>query len=343
MPGFRRTTPALTSALGLLLLALAGCQGSPSSTAAPRTPASSKPGSSAHSTSTVPAPPTFRADQPLAVLDGKSISFAELGQPLLEASGGEVLSELVLDSQIRLRLEQRAVALTPALIDAERKLMALALDPDADAGQRLLKELRERRGLGERRFDMLLVRNAGMRLLVQGDVQVTDSALRQAFDYQYGPRYEARLITVANLQAAGEILDKLRGGALFADLAATSSTDSSRAQGGLLSPLSAADPTYPEAVRLSLAKLEVGQVSDPIVLEGGFAIVKLERKIAGKEAKFDDVKGSLQDGVRRQVERLQMERLARTILREADLVVLDPGLQKSWARQKRLLATQDAK
>lgn len=275
------------------------------------------------------------------MLDGRSITFADLGPPLLESSGGEVLSEMILDSQIRLRLEQRGQALTPEQIDAERKLMGLSLSTDADQAQKLLKELRERRGWGDRRFDLLLARNAGLRQLVQGDVQVTESALRQAFDYEYGPRYEARLITVDTLTAASEVIKKAQAGELFSDLAAKSSTDSSRAQGGLLSPLSAADPTYPEAVRLALTKLQPGQVSDPIVIDRGFAIVKLERKIAGKEAKFDDVKGSLQDGVRRQVERLQMERLARTILREADLVVLDPGLQKSWARQKRLLSSQD--
>src|SRR5690606_35100039 len=110
-------------------------------------------------------------------------------------------------------------------------------------------------------------------------------------------------------------------------------TDPSGAGGGLLPPLSHADPSYPAVIRNMLVTLEPGQVSNPVAIENGYAILKLERKIAAENVKFDDVKEGLSLNVRRQEEQIQMRQLARTLLAQAEVVVLDPTLKESWDRQ----------
>ena len=88
-------------------------------------------------------------------------------------------------------------------------------------------------------------------------------------------------------------------------------------------------------IRAALTQLQPGQVSDPVALDKGFGVLKLERKVEGSSVPFDDVKGELAQQVRRRVERIAMQRLGRTILSESEVVILDPALQKSFNEQKK--------
>ncbi len=283
--------------------------------------------------------PTTRV---LAYLDGRPIGHNDLQASLYEASGGQVLAETILDRRIDLRLTQRGLSLTPARIEAEKTAMLKSLDPNNDdQAVRLLRELRRRRGLGDLRFGQLLRRNAAMRLLVQDEVQITDNELNQAYAIEYGPRYEVRLITVENLSMASQISRRARGEGVpaesFIEMAVRSSTDPSRVQGGLLAPVSPADGTWPDGIRKAVEQLEEGRVSDPIAIEKGFAVIKLERKIPARPMPLETVRADLTARVRRNTERVLMQRLARTMLNEVELIVTDRTLRESWAQQKELM------
>lgn len=276
----------------------------------------------------------------IVYLDGQPVWWSDLRLGMAEASGGVVLAELVLDRLIDQRLTEHGLTVGDEQITAESRVLSDSLDDaDPDRAQRLLSELRQRQGLGVNRFKRLLARNAGLRLLVQDQVQVSDAALDQAYQLEYGPRYEARLIVTESLQEAGRLVHRASEGESFSDLAVQHSVDASRAQGGLISPVSPADPTYPKSIRTALAGLKPGQVADPIALERGFAVVRLERVITPKSPPpFDAVKPVLGRRVRRQVEQVYMQQLARTLMAEADVVVLDPVLNSSWDRHRKQLS-----
>lgn len=283
--------------------------------------------------------PTTRV---LAYLDGRPIGHNDLQASLYEAAGGQVLAETILDRRIDLRLTQRGLSLTPAQIEAEKTAMLKSLDPNNDdQAVRLLRELRRRRGLGDLRFEQLLRRNAAMRLLVQDEVKITDNELNQAYAIEYGPRYEVRLITVENLSMASQISRRARGEGVpaesFIEMAVRTSTDPSRVQGGLLAPVSPADGTWPDGIRKAVEQLEEGKVSDPIAIEKGFAVIKLERKIPAKPIQLEAVRADLTARVRRNTERVLMQRLARTMLNEVELIVTDRTLRESWTQQKELM------
>lgn len=290
----------------------------------------------------------------VAVYDGGAVALADLKTALFEAAGGQILDEWLLDRLVQRRLAERGLAgaVDDAAIARERAILLRtltpatpatpapgaaaphAVSPDTDQAARILEQLRQRRGLGRTRFDSLLHRNAGLRRLVADQVVVTEIALEQAFQLQHGQRYVARLITTADFHDAVAVVRAAREGASFVDLAIDRSTDVSRQQGGRLEPISAADASYPLAIRAALARMEPGQVSDPIALDKGFAVLLLERKVPADAVQLDAVRDALVERVRLQAEATLMQQLARELLAGAEVLVLDPALQKSWTRHR---------
>ena len=284
-------------------------------------------------TSASVADPSF--DQPLALANNQAITIRQLYPYLLEAAGGPVLLDFLIDQGLARRLQQQKLTVNADQISAERSILLQALSPDPDTASRLLDELRKARSLGERRFLQLLRRNAGLRLLIANQVVVTDAAIQQAYDLQYGARYQVRLITVDSSAKAAELVRKARENpSSFIDLVFANSTDSSRMQAGMIPPVHPADPTYPAAIRQAVTRLQPGEVSDPIALERGFAILKLEQKNNGPEVRFDDVKGALATRVRRQSERLLMQQLVREIILESQPAIFDADLNNHYIRSK---------
>jgi parvulin-like peptidyl-prolyl isomerase len=278
------------------------------------------------------------AERPLAYVAGQAVYPQEVLGALLESAGGQILAEVVLDRLIAARLGERGMALSEADIQAEKARLMSSLSQDEDQAVLLLRELRSRRGLGEQRFEQFLRRNAGLRKLVQDEIAVTPAAVRRAYAIEYGPRYEARIIVVPTLAQAAQVRQlAIQRPQAFGELAATHSRDSSAGSGGWLGAISAEDPVYPQALRTALEAMEQGEISSVVAVDGGFAVLALERKIAGEKVEFDDVQESLSEQVRRQSERLATQRLVRAMLAEAKVVVLDPALSESWKQQKDLL------
>ncbi|MBB6431429.1 peptidylprolyl isomerase [Algisphaera agarilytica] len=276
----------------------------------------------------------------MAYVGGEPLRSGDLLPPMLEATGGEILSELVLDEMLQRRLDTAGITLTEADLDTERQVLLQTLSDDEDQSVRLLTEMRQRRGWGEVRFAGLLRRNAGLRALVKDQVTVPDAAVEQAYRLRYGPSSRVRLIVAGSLKDARDLRDRITtGGEPFGEVAALESTDVSKAQGGLLSPIRPEDTSYPAAMRQAIERLEVGQVSQPIAIDGGFALLKLEEKIAPAEVEFDDVRESLEQAVRGRTERVLMQQLARELLSGAELVVLDPTLKALWQAQRESLLT----
>jgi hypothetical protein len=257
---------------------------------------------------------------------------------MVEAVGGSALGEAVLDTMLRRRLERAGRTVGEEAIAAERELLARALAEDEDEAARLLSALREERGLGEVRFGELLWRNAALRSLVAERVSVPEGAVRREYRLRHGPAARVRLLLSESLAEAQRWrAAAVAGERAFGELAALHSIDGSAAQGGLLSPIRPDDTAYPEALRAAVGELEVGEVSPPIAVDGGFALVYLERRLPADGADYAAVEAGLREAVRRRAQRTLMQQLARQLTREADVVVLDPVLKRRWERQRRAL------
>jgi len=279
------------------------------------------------------------AARPALVVDGEPIRWEAIRDRLAEAAGASVLEEVVLDRRLADAAARAGVSLSAADVEEENRLYAAALAEgaaegrDADA-ERLLERVRRRRGLGEARFSALTRRTALLRKLVQPDVEVSDAALREAYALRHGPRYEGRLITTATLREASEARAAVADGTPFTEAAARRSTDVSAERGGLLEPISAADPTYPKSIRDALQRLEPGEVSLPIALDDGYAVLKLERVIPPDGVTLEEARPRLRREVRLRQERILMNELARELLDDASVTVFDPALRWAWETRR---------
>lgn len=279
--------------------------------------------------------------KPLAYVNGQAVLERDVIASLIESDAGQVLSEVVLDRVIDQRLNERGLVVDDTVIAAERELVYATLDPDEDQAARLLEQFRRERGLGDVRFEAFLRRNAGLRMLVADRVNITPTGLRQEYELVYGPRYQPRIIVAATAAEASKLRQRVvEDGESFSDVATTSSTDISAAQGGLLSPISPADARYPQAVRDALTKLEVGQVSEVIAIDNGFALLELVRRVDARSVTIDDARDELEQSLRLRQERLLMQQLAREMIAEAKVVVLDPSLEDGWRFRKQLLLSE---
>ncbi|NBC10603.1 MAG: hypothetical protein GVY24_02560 [Planctomycetes bacterium] len=280
------------------------------------------------------------ATKPVAYIDARALTAGDLRASLYEAAGGEVLADLVLDRAVAQALADRGLEPDAADLAAEKRRLLETLSDDPDTAARLLNELRNTRGLGQARFEALLRRSAGLRKLVADRVEVTDAALQRQYLLRHGPRYRVRLLVTATADEANKLRRQALDGTPFSDLAALHSIDPSAAQGGLLSPISPADTSYPQAVRNALPKLDAEAISPVLALGDRFAVLKLEDKIKADDVALDDVRNELASAVRRRGERLLMEQQARELLAAAEVVVLDPALKAAWERQRDRLLTQ---
>jgi hypothetical protein len=268
----------------------------------------------------------------------------ELAPALTEAAGAIVLEEAVLGRLLEQRCRRLGVEIDDTAIERER---ALAIDAVrlADTTRRLSDEeaarrwrgVLARRGLGPDRYDAFLRRNAMLRALVAQDVTVGEAQLRLAYEMRYGERYEARLITTGSAAEARTAMERLEAGERFADVAGEVSTDASALFGGVIAPISPADPGVPEAVRRAAVgagqRGELGQAMGPIRLDTGYAVIVIDAVIEAGGPPFAEVRDNLAQLVRLRQERLLMDRLAQDLL--SGVEVRPRGPHWSWAWENR--------
>lgn len=283
------------------------------------------------------------ADQPPARVIGQVVSWDDLAPLLAEARGGLILEEIVLDRMLRRELDLAGIELTDAARMAERdRLLETLAMTGTDSTSRqlaLLERLRRDRGLGDRRLGLLLDRNAMLRLLVRDQIEVTPGDIRLAYEIIHGERFTVRLILTDARQQAQDARRRVLAiegdvDIAFAAVAVERSGHASAGRGGLIGPISPADPSHPEAIRRSLVALEPGMPSPVVSVPSGFAVLLLHERLARTGVPIESVAPSLRDQIQQRKERLAMETLADQLLRDANVTVYDPSLRWSWQQRR---------
>jgi peptidyl-prolyl cis-trans isomerase C len=105
----------------------------------------------------------------------------------------------------------------------------------------------------------------------------------------------------ARLSAKSVLAEIRRDPARFADFAEAHSACPSGAQGGNLGQITA-EQTTPEFEQ-ALFRLAAGEISEPVATRYGWHIIRLDRKIAGRELPFELVAERIADYLREQVTR----------------------------------------
>ena len=269
--------------------------------------------------------------RPAALVDGTILGWGEMRPLLNEAAGAVILEEVILDRMLVAELARTGHSVTDRDMERERDLFYRTLSTDPDVAARLARELRIRQGLGRHRLRRLLHRNASLRALVAANVVISEEAIVRTHQILHGPTRRARLMVLPTLAEAQAAINRVRAGEFFGDVPVDVSTDASASRGGLLAPISHADPTYPQVMRDALWALDPGDVSTPILLAQQYAALMLVARIDGDGVPLEEARVEIQRQVRLSQQRLLMDQKARQLLTEVSVTIFDAALKDSWA------------
>ncbi len=332
-----------------LLLCIPGCQ-SPQREA-PRTVSSawqeppSQPAEVPASSSLVPpqlATSSVASDSgSIAIVNGVPVSRESFVSALIEAHGLPQLEQLVALEVSTQAAERAGFVVSQSDIEDEyfRSLDRLLGDEDkskskalrSEAGEALLKEVLASRNLSHGTYMLIMERNACLRKLALRNVRLEDDAVRVQYSRMYGERVQVRHIQVLQRSELDKVVAEHASGVDFPTLAVKYSANRDSAERlGMLEPFSADDPEVPRLLRKAAFDMSVGDPAKPVFADGWYHFMKLERKIPASEVTFEEVRSDVEDKLRDRLLDVEMQRLYASLMREADIQVMEPGLQERF-------------
>ncbi|HPD06617.1 MAG TPA: immunoglobulin domain-containing protein [Candidatus Bipolaricaulis sp.] len=177
---------------------------------------------------------------------------------------------------------------------------------------------------------------AAVQQAVVGPIELSEDELRAYFeehkaDYSTEEQIEASHILVKTEEEAQAILAELAGGADFAELARTRSTDTgSAAQGGALGWFGRGvmAPEFEEAA----FALEVGETSGIVQTDFGFHIIRVTNRRAASEPEFGEVADRVRADAESAIARERFDAWLKAAREEATVVISDPILEAMYLK-----------
>lgn len=303
---------------------------------------------------TQPAAPTATAETAPAstvrvplLVSGTAIGWPEVRTALAEAAGGVVVEETVLGWTLDRECERRGIAVSKRAMQAEEDSLLETIRPrraGSSADPRaLLEAVRAERGLGPVRYAALLRRNAQLRALTAGSVEVTPDEVELAHTVRHGERARIRVIVVRTEREAAMLRRTMTTDptpearqARFAAAAVERSTAPSAPAGGAVGVVSPADPALPAGIRSAIEQTPPGTVSPVIAVAEGFALVFVEEQLPADGVSLASARNEIERDLLAQKQRVAMDRYAAGLLGRERITVTDPSLAWSFdARTKR--------
>ncbi|MDA1007506.1 MAG: peptidylprolyl isomerase [Planctomycetota bacterium] len=266
--------------------------------------------------------------QPVAMVNGETISAAMIEERLVERAGIEMLDELILETALHQELARTGIVLSHDAVANEEAALRAMLEQSVLGGdpETLILEMRAMRHLGTVRWNAFLWRSAALRALIQNETKVPAGLVEQLHDAQHGERRVVRVIAV---QLADDLVDvraALARGDSFESAATAYSIDPSASRGGLAGVVSRQDPAWPAAFREATFATAIGAISDPVLLSGAVIIIRPESAIAKDDVSIETIRPSLELEALRHTQRAAMESRARALVEGARVTVLDRRL-----------------
>lgn len=276
---------------------------------------------SAQSTAPASSPAALpAAGEVMATVNGQPIYMNELNDILLYSYGITVAHQLVANELVEQECRQQKVSVTPQEVQQQHLSSLEQMFPEVESTQRqrAFEEYLIGKGVTQKQWDFTMRRLAQLAKLAEPRVNITDEDLQSYFGEMYGRRVVTRHIQMASLAEAQDVLAQLEKGGDFIALAQSKSISPTRANGGLLSPISATSREFPPAIKeAALALNKVGQLSTVIQAGTAFHLLKLEQIIPPQNVKFEDVKAKLQSQLHQSRIQMLQQRILLDLIREA--------------------------
>jgi hypothetical protein len=159
----------------------------------------------------MPAP-----EKPIAVIDGAEINNAAFYTLLKEIAGMRVFTQVLDLTLVQRACMQAGIPLSGADWDArvkeeyQRTLDGIQAPGVKDEDKaKILDQVLQQRGMTVPEFRMGLQKNAGLRALAKGKVDVTEEDLKEAYQAKYGEQVSCLIFDVGSLKNASALRDAI--------------------------------------------------------------------------------------------------------------------------------------
>lgn len=240
-----------------------------------------------------------RSTKPVAVIgqgtDQVVITEEEWINQLKKQYGRQVLEDMINRRVVFLQAQKAGISVRPEDVEAELREMKAGYPNDAA----FYEAIRQQLGLTpeELRKDIefyLLWEE----LATQG-VKVSEEQMRAYYEqnkerFVEPARAHVFQILVPTLEEAQQVLNELDAGAPFEEVAKRRSTDKATAgHGGDLGQVELDAGYLPSNVAAAAKTLPLNQVSAPLPVEGGYAIIKVTERTPARQRSFEEVKNDI--------------------------------------------------
>jgi foldase protein PrsA len=282
----------------------------------------------------------FNPDSPVAVVNGRTITWGALQALLVSSHGLSALQQLILltlaedlaageqitvnDLDVQAEYDRALGDIVPQRDEAGRPL-------DPKQRQAELQRLIEGRGISQEEFRLNMRVNALLRKVAERHVQVGEADVQAEYKLRYGERVQIRHIQMPTLREINQVVQRLADGEDFSAVARTYSKNMlTGPDGGLLPAFTYVDASVPAALREAAFRLQPGQTSKPIKIEGEYHVIKLERRIPAQPIELAAVRDELKDQVRDRLVREKMKQMRDAMVSRCSIRVLDADLRRAY-------------
>lgn len=242
----------------------------------------------------------------VAVVNGEPITRAQLGQECLRHYGNRVLEGMVNRHLIQLECQRRKLTVTRQEVDAEIERMAQRFGLPVDQWLKLLKQ---ERGISPYQYANDIVwPMLALRKLAGDRLEVTHQELVEAFESQYGPAVDVRMIVCASREKAEQVRAEVQATPeAFGTLARKYSEDASASLNGRVQPIR--KHCGQAEIEQAAFMLADGEISPVIPAGGQYVILRREQLLpAPKTIRFEQVAPRLEEMIRdRKLRRVSAE------------------------------------
>lgn len=219
-------------------------------------------------------------DRVVAKVGNRDVTILELQTALERHYGAELLGQMLDREVIRLEGNETGTSIGSAEINRELKRMQQGYESE----QQFYASMQNQLGLSEQAIkedvtNKLLLEKLATKHIQITDAQVEDYMKKHADEFKQNTEYNILQIIVSTKDQANKVIAELAKGENFATLARDRSLDdATNNTGGDLGWIEGDDPFVAAPVLEAAKLLKVGEVSKPVPLPQGFAIVKLKNR-----------------------------------------------------------------
>lgn len=235
------------------------------------------------------------ADEIVARVNNEPISYEQLARECVEKYGPEVLDNIINRRLIEQECERVGLRITQAEIEQEVLNIATKFNIDVANWYALLKA---ERGIGRTQYHRdVIFPMLALKKLAGQNIEVTPADIQRAWERDFGPRVEARMILVqGNIRQANDIWQKaVANPDDFGRLAREVSADpNTRPLGGVIPPIRRHGGN--DEIEKVAFDLKIGEISPVIdVGQGRYVILKCEGHTKPVATSLSEVEGQLRE------------------------------------------------